>query len=880
MVESTAAAALFTEEDLERSITARFEKQVALYPDRLALRSRTCSLTYAALDRWVNRIAWGVLELRGDGVEPMGILLDDRVAAITATLAASKAAKISLQLDPSLPRDRLRGLLDDAGAGLLVSAGATLPFARSLAAEAGLQVVDAGAPSARESPPGVHVSPDTPAYILYTSGSTGRPNGVVNSHRNVLWGAWQGSLQNRITAEDRALLVASPASGQAIAIFQALLNGGTILPFDIESEGLPALRDWLRDERITVYHSVPAVFRSLVDTFRDGEAFPLLRLVRLGGDTIRREDVELFQRRFRPPCLLRIGYACTETGSITCHFIDTATPIGEGPVPVGRPTKGTEVRLLDESGRDAGKNEAGEIMVRSRYLALGYWRREELTRERFLPDPAGEDRRIFRTGDLGRIRPDGLLEHLGRKDFQVKIRGFRVEAAEVEAALRKLPGVGDAVVAASQGASGEKRLVGYVVWSGPPSSWRAVRAELATKLPDHMVPQAFVALPRLPLNARGKVDLLALPPPRPEKAEKGDDFTGARDDVERQLVEIWERLLAVRPIDVRSDFFELGGDSLLAVESFAEIERVMKRYVPLSVFAEVSTIESLAQKIREAPPRWPCLVPIHPRGTRPPFFCVHTATGEVLSYRALAQRLGSDQPFYGLRCDRLEDQRPRHARLQDMARQYIEEIRTIQPAGPYRIGGHSGGALIAFEMARQLREAGEEVSSLLLMDPPCLRGPEGEPDETAGRAVGRLGKLLQWVAFYVTKLRLLDGEERAAYVREKALKLMREGLRAAAPFHEDAEDAAGAPSVRDHTEPYVLLAYPGRATIFLARWQPFRGDRLREWRRVVSGGLDVRVVPGFHSHVVQEPFVRVLAHELEECLARDAARHGAGDGLI
>jgi len=878
----------WTDAELDGSLVDRFERQVARVPNRPALRGRTESLTYAALDRRVNRIAHAALGLRGERPEPMAILVKDATPAITAILAAYKAAKISLHIDPTLPRERFRFLLEDSGAGLLVSAGALVPVARELAAEAGIPLLDLDAEAvaaAPDAPPGLDPPPDSPAYIIYTSGSTGRPNGVVCGHRGALWGCRENTRRNRVTERDRILLVASPGSGQGITMLQCLLNGAALFPFDIETEGLPALRDWMRDEEITTYHSVPAVFRSLVKTFRPGERFPALRLIRLGGDTIRREDVELFQRHFHPPCLLRIGYSCTESGTIATHFLDTATPLGDGPVPVGRPGEGLTVRLLDGEGREVPAGEVGEIAVKGQRMALGYWRRDELTRERFVPDPAGGEGRIFKTGDVGRFRPDGLLEHLGRKDFQVKIRGFRVETGEVAAALRTLPGVGDAVVAAPAAPAGEKRLVAYVVWNGVPLSVRAVRAALSKVLPDYMVPSAVVSLPRLPLTPRGKVDLRALPAPPPESgAAASGPVTGPRDDVERGLAAIWERLLRRQAIDVGSDFFELGGDSLLAVELFAEIERRMGRVLPLSVFAEVPTIELLAARLREAEPsRWPVLVPIQPFGTKPPFFCVHTATGEVLSYRALGRRLGPDRPVYGLRCDRLPDALPRFKRTEEMASQYIEEMRTIQPEGPFHIGGLSGGALIAFEMAQQLAAAGQEVASLILLDPPSFESDRRRPDETPDHGLlGKLHTMSQWTHFYWTKLRLLDGDERTAFVREKAAKLARRATRGKNPFAHDEEALAdGAPPGRDRqppnirhkTEKYVPKVYPGRATMILARYQPLRIDRITPWKVLASGGLDVRVVPGFHAYIVEEPFVRVLAPVIEDCLSggREAA---------
>lgn len=879
-------APLWTDADLEQSVAKRFEQVVARFPDRLAVRSPARSFTYAQLGRQVNRIARGALALRGDRPEPMALLLKEGADAIAGILAAYAAGKISLHLDATLPPERLRVFLEDSGAGLLASAGADLPKARALAAEAGIPLLDLdgeSVASAPDGPPGFCVAPEAPAYLIYTSGSTGHPKAVANDHRNLLWGCFENTKRNSVTEEDRILLVASPGSGQGLAMFHALLNGAALFPFDVESGGLSALKAWIRDEGITVYHSVPAVFRSLMKTVAAGERFPSVRLVRLGGDTIRREDVDLFQRHFDPPCRLRIGYACTEAGTITFHFVDPTSPLGEGLVPVGRPCEGVSIRLVDEDGTEVPRGEAGEIEVTSRHLAIGYWRRDDLTRERFRPDPAGGPERSYRTGDLGRIRPDGLLEHLGRKDFQVKIRGFRVETGEVEAALRRIPGVEDAAVAASPSAGGENRLVGYLVWNAPPLPHRTVRAELLKRLPDYMVPAAFVTLPSLPLTPRGKVDLKSLPPPGADVAAAPEGaFTGPRDEIERELAALWEALLGIRPVGVRSDFFEIGGDSLLAVELFAEIEKRMQRHLPVSVFAEASTVESLARLLREeAPRRWPSLVPIQPRGTKPPFFCVHTATGEVISYRNLARRLGGDQPFYGLRAERLPDLSPRYRRMEEMAAQYVEEIRSVQPRGPYHLGGLSGGAMVAFEMAHLLREAGEEVRALVLLDPPGRGGSDGERSEPPPPGLGsRVQLAAQWFRFYWTKLRLLDSDERAAYIREKAGTLLGKTLPGAGSAARRAEAGAGAPaevleklppSLRDQMEPYTPRPWDGAATIVLAGYQPPGSDRLGAWRALVPGGLDVRVVPGFHAYIVDEPFVRILAEELAECLRRGSA---------
>jgi amino acid adenylation domain-containing protein len=872
-------AAFRNDEGPERSVEACFEEQVDRDPARVALRAPGQTLTFDDLDRWANRVAWRALETRGETLEPMALLVGRGPAAIAGMLAAFKAGKISLFLDGSLPRERLRFLLEDAGAGLLVGGGDSLPLARMLAEETGIPLVDVDLKGpVSERRPGIHVPPETPAYIVYTSGSEGVPKGVVNSHGNLLWNSRVGARFSGMTASDKALLVASPGAGQGLGLFQALLAGAAVYPFDVRTAGLPALRDWLAAEEITLYQSVPAVFRSLARTFRSGESFPSLRVVRLGGDTVRREDVELFQRHFSEPCRLRISYGSSETGPIASHFMHASTPLSSGPVPVGRPYEGVEVRLLDEDGREAGPNEVGEITVRSRHLALGYWRQEALTRERFLPDPSGGPERICRTGDLGQLRSDGLLVHRGRKDLQVKIRGNRVEVGEVEEALRRLPGIEDAAVASCEGPDGENRLVGYVVWKGRSGSSRALRAGLSRTLPDHMVPAAFVSLPELPLTARGKVDRAALKAPEPESASTEGEFVGARDDIEKELVVLWEGLLGIRPIGVRHDFFELGGDSLLAVELFALIERRMGRYLPLSSFLHASTIELLAKKLREAPPReWPCLVPMQILGSRPPFFCVSWAEGEVLAYGRLAARLGPERPVYGLRRDRLEDRRPRHTRVEDMAAQYIDEIRAVQPAGPYHIGGLSGGAVMAFEMAQQLRAAGQKVGALVLLEPPRLGHRDGRGNAaTDPGSLRNTAGLVRKVRLYWAKWQLWGAEEWVADLRRRIARLRRR-ISPTGPARPESVEASaeGAPGAADmlsedglnHVDPYVPREYPGRATLFLARHERFRRERLEEWQSLVTGGLEVREIPGIHAAIVQEPFVRVLARQLEECLS-------------
>ncbi len=559
--------AQFGLEEVEQSIPARFERQVSRYPDRRAIKAGTQELTYGELNRVANRVARAVLAMEIPPDEPVALLLDHGPSLIAAILGVLKAGRIYLPLDPSFPAARNRYIIRDAGATLVLTNDR-------------LDNLD---PALADSNLDLPVSPDAPAYILYTSGSTGRPKGVVQSHRNVLWDVREYTNTLHISPDDRmTLLYSASVNGAVRGIFGALLNGALLYPFDIRREGLNGLADLLIREEITFYHSVPSVFRHFVATLRGRERFPSLRVIRFGGERVLARDVESYREHFPDECLLYTGMGATETGHVRHYFIHKETPIPASVVPTGYPVEGKEVFLLDD----------GEIAVRSRYLALGYWRRPDLTHARFLSDPAGGPERIFLTGDLGRMHADGCLEHRGRKDFQVKVRGYRIEVAEIEAALLRLPGIKEAAVVAR-----DERLLAYVV---PEPSRAPATAELRTllknELPEYMLPSAFVLLGALPLTANGKLDRVALPEPE----RPGEAVIPPRTPVEEVLARIFAESLGLDRVGVDRDFFELGGDSLLATSVLARVRDALRADVPLRAFFDGATVAALAEVIRSA----------------------------------------------------------------------------------------------------------------------------------------------------------------------------------------------------------------------------------------------------------------------------------------
>src|SRR5215208_3805221 len=548
----------FEKKETEQSIPQRFEQQVSRYPDRLAVKSRNHQLSYAALNKAANRMARALLAQRGEGAESIVLLLGHDASMIAAILGVLKAGKVYVPLDPSFPYARNAYILEDSQAGLIVTNNENRSLAESLS-ENRHPLIDIDEIEATLSDENVDlpISADHLANIIYTSGSTGQPKGVVQNHRNLLHVAMRYTNGLRIGAEDRLTLLQSySVAGSVSNMLGALLNGASLFPFNVKEEGLIELADLLSEEGITVYHSVPTVFRQFANTLTGKEEFPELRLVRLGGEPVSAEDFRLYKRYFPSDSIFVNSYGASEAASVLRYGVDKDTEISGAMVPVGYPLGDVEILVLDDEGAAVESNQVGEIAIKSRYTSPGYWRRPDLTRAAFTTDPQDEDERIYRTGDLGYRQPDGCLVVTGRNDFRVKIRGFRIEVAEIELALRGLTKIKEAAVVAHENQRGEQQLVAYVVpESEQVPTTSELRDFLRDKLPDYMVPSAFVVLETLPLTPNGKLDRLALPAPSLTRPELDTNFVAPRNALEERLVEIFEEVLGLERVGVHDDFF-------------------------------------------------------------------------------------------------------------------------------------------------------------------------------------------------------------------------------------------------------------------------------------------------------------------------------------
>jgi amino acid adenylation domain-containing protein len=706
----------FPPEEIEQSIPARFAAQVRAFPERLAVKMGDDVLSYAELDRHANRIARALLAERVNTPEPVALVVEQSPTLIATILGVLKAGKIYVPLDPTHPLPRLEEALAHAQVGLVVADASHRALAVSLArCERTVLDVSRLDGGLSDQDPALALGPDLLAYVFFTSGSTGRPKGVFDCHRNVLHNIMRYTNNLRIGPDDRLTLLQAPSfSGTVSSLFGALLNGAAIFPYDLRRQGMgPALARWLRTERVSIYHSVPTIFRSAVE---GGDRFPDVRVVRLEGDAASPVDVKLFRACFEPGSLLAVGLGATETG-LSCQFlIDHETSLSAGPVPIGRPTPDMRISVLDAEGHPLPAGNAGELAVTSAHLALGYWNEPELTARAFVANADGT--RTYRTGDLGRIRSDGLVEYLGRKDYRLKVGGQTIDAAEVEAALLALEGIRAAAVTTHATATGDARLCAYVVLDEPSRRRAALdlRRRLQRTLPAHMVPSTFVPVTDLPVSEHGKLDRRALQPPAASPRAPRGPLIERLDLVEAMLVEAWETVTGVEGLGIHDDFHDLGGDSLMAARIAAAIDASLGRTVPVDAIGRFRTIESLAAALRGGLglPVGCSPVTIQAGAGLRPFFFVDVPWSNPFRYGEIGRAIGSERPLHVLRPFVAADYADPTACMESIAASRAADLRAMQPDGPYALGGWCYGAVVALEMGRQLRAAGQEVSLLAL----------------------------------------------------------------------------------------------------------------------------------------------------------------------
>jgi len=635
---------------------------------------------------------------------------------------------------------------------------------------------------------------------------------------------------------------------------------------------------------------VPSLLNEIIEQCPDlRKQLVCLKYCFSSGEALSAELAARF-RRFLPDCRLINLYGSSEVAAdVTCKEISDED--GDSVVPIGRPIHNAQIYLLDSHLQPVPLGVRGELYVGGENLSRGYLNRPELTAEKFVPNPFYSDSasRLYRTGDLARYRPDGNIEFLGRLDSQVKIRGCRVELGEIETALGQVPAVRECLVAlrdevasetgnpksAIQNPKSERSLVAYIV---PKSKQSLVVSDLQTflrqKLPQYMLPSYFVLLDSLPLTPNGKIDRRALPAPDVSSLTLEKPFVAPRDDQERELAELWEKTLLVRPISVKDNFFDLGGHSLLAVRLMSQIEKVLGKKLPVAALFQAPTVEQLAKLLKPgvASASWSRLVPLQPKGSKPPFFWIHGEASDAF----LPRYLEPDQPVYGFRHQSEDGQPALCTTVPTIAAHYLSEIRTVQPRGPYFLGGYCFGGMVAFEIAQQLiGKLNEPVFLLFMLDPPVPRiDKSAGPFRVDSLNISARESTFRWLSRHLQILKTLEPREKLTYVPKRATKktaafasnIIAPALRLAEKFACEVYVRIGRPLPASLRSRYILDVYlkaiinyvptvhPARLIVFKAASER---RHLERWENFVAQGLEIHEVPGDHTGVLTEENIRV-----------------------
>ncbi|HYE31499.1 MAG TPA: amino acid adenylation domain-containing protein [Methylomirabilota bacterium] len=876
-----------TEYPREATIHQLFDAQATKTPKAIAAEFQGATITYKELQQRSNQLAHYLLA-KGDCENGLiGLATERSIDMLVGMLGILKAGAAYVPLDPSYPRERLQWMIEDTGMKLLVTQSKLSSDFSSF--KLARVEIDTHGKEIRREPETAPVVPRAAsdlAYVIYTSGSTGKPKGACIPHRGVVR-LLCNTNYIQLTSRDR-VAQASNASFDAATfeIWGALLHGAKLV--GIEKDTALSPDDFarsLKQQRVSALFVTTALFNQLASHVPG--AFEGIGTVMFGGEACDPKWVRSVLAN-RPPKRLLHVYGPTESTTFTTWHEVTEVAPGAQTVPIGRPISNTEVYILDGEMNPTPVGIPGELYVGGDGLATGYLNRDDLTAQKFVQNPFGpEGSRLYRTGDLCKFRADGAVEFVGRVDHQVKIRGFRIELGEIESVLATHTNVRECAVLAREDTPGEKRLVAYIVAKQTPAPEADdLRRHIKSKLPDYMAPSAFVVLDKMPLTPNEKINRKALPAPEKTRSAVEKNFIAPRDSTEQQLAKIWEKVLGVQPIGVADNFFDLGGHSLLAVRVFALIESRFEKKLPLATLFKAPTIAELAAVLREESDehRWNVVVDLQPKGSQPPIFWAHSLGGDgggaFFYYRKLSELLGTDQPSYGIR----SPQQPFDS-IEAMAAHYIHEIRKVQPEGPYYLGGFCFGGNVAYEIARQLEEAGEEVGGLFLLESAPPPQTERKVKLTAETARYRLENV--YVAFkeFATKDR--SQQKLALQRRTQRLKSKLQtklfGEHAAEPAEPKLKEVI---DLANYPKEYVKYAethwtalrhyqpkgYSGRIHLFRARKQPISSaDPTLGWDTLAPGRVRVTVVPGNHETIVQEPNVQILAQHLTRCLEQARA---------
>jgi amino acid adenylation domain-containing protein len=866
----------------QASIQEIFRQQTERLADKVAISEGGRQLSYGELNRAANRVASYLVE-SGVGVETfVGLCMERSIEMIIATLGVLKAGGAYVPLDPTYPRQRLEFMLEDARPSLIICQehlrevvpGDKAPIKK-------FEEMWEEASRYDGADVRVEMEAECLAYVMYTSGSTGRPKGVSIPHRAVVWLV---SSMDEVRVNETTIVAHGSNTAFDAATFEiwnALLLGGQVEVISKRTLiDAVALKEYVEERGIEVLYLTAALFAQVAS--QEPGAFRRLGCVLYGGEAVDPRWAREVLKAGGPDRLLHLMGTTETTVFSSWHVVKEVRPDAKR-LSMGPAMANVKYYVLDEEMEPAAMGVAGELYLGGEGEGRGYLNRPDLTAERFIPNPYSEERgkRMYATGDLIRMDQNGAIEFVSRKDQQVKLRGYRVELGEIEEEVRKQEGVRESLVIVDEGEQTGKRLVCYLVEKQRGMvNKEELRGRLRKSLPEYMVPVMYEVIEEIPLTANGKVDKAKLPRVEAGHLSSQEDLIGPRDNIELQLIQIWEKILGARYIAVTDNFFDLGGHSLSALRLRYEIQTTFKYELSLNSLFQSPTIEHIAQMIRssEAARGWSPVIALQSTGSRPPFYCVHPGGGSPLCYLDLARSL-ANQPFYGLQSPGLEGESEVYTSIEDLAAHYIQEIRSLQPEGPYFLGGWSLGGVIAFEMANQLNAIGKQVALLALID---SYTPTNDHDIT------RLENDAELTGMFLRDFRGRAGKEMTeSYddLKGKDIDWLMQYLLSEAKSLGVLPPDAGVEGISrllnvfkanmTALKNYRPKAYNDRITLFRAETssRTLLVDNTSGWADLTDDPVEVHLIPGDHYTMVVRPNVQILAEKLDLCLDREQKQH-------
>ena len=859
-------------DNLSGSIVERFEKIVDRFPASTALRTKGRELTYLELDNSANCVARSILD-RGIKGGVVALMFHDDLLSISGIVGVLKTASAYLFLNPGFPQHRLASILKDASPGLILAEPKYLEMLNGIA-DCPVQDLSALDFLIQTERPCIPVSIDSPAYIIYTSGSTGEPKGILHTHRMVLHDHEYVTRDADVSAVDNfGVLAALSFVASRAGLYGSLLNGAALCMYDVTNGDPELISAWLDDERISILYTTPSLFKNIFSAAAAGHIFKHLRILHLAGDKVLTDHVELFRAHCTKDSFLIVVYGQTETGRVARFPVHHDTKWKGSVVPIGYPISNKEVLILGEDGQLVPDGESGEIVVRSSAIPSAYFSKRDTTTQKFFTDPDEPSLHLYFTGDVGKRNADGILEYLGRQDTQVKINGLRIEVGEVETAILRQEGVRSvAVVARPLGVDLQKpRLIAYIV-SDPLSELNAdkLREQLPQVLPAYMIPSRFIFVPSIPLSAHGKVDVRSLPEPNSLNAFSPVDLPS--NETEKRILMVWKKIFNLEKISISDNFFDLGGDSLMAMNLLLSIEKEFSRKVPMAIISKASTVSQQAEILRseKLTEYASVLIPIQTSGNKNPLYCIGGKGGLPIRFNHLLKYISSDQPVYFFRSRGFEPGELVEDTIESIAADYLREVKKVQPFGPYNLFGESSGGLVAYEMAQQLYEQGQETAFLGMLDTYISSRAHVKKNPLAGwftvlrkhlqtLASGGFGGVQVYAKYYL-ELGKFKFHQFQVWINEKRNQVRFGNMPDVFSRVDEANIAA--------VKAYNPRPYPGSIILFRAlRQAQFDGLSLDNgWTEIGVGEFVVHPVDCYHGNILFEPFVQQVAEKLKQCL--------------